>query len=232
MVRRDRSGATGAAGSTGPAGLTWLGTWSSGNSYNLNDAVYYGGSSYISRVASNAGNQPDISPASWNLVAMIGATGAAGPAGPAGAQGLPGPTGLQGIQGLQGPTGPAGPTTSSALCAALYPNITDTRLQQATCAATEGFQNLVFATANSYTENIGGITGANAIAQAEALQKGLPGTYLAWLSDSTKSPSTTFGQSVVPSVRPDSSFTQVAANWTALVSGTIDNPIHRNADGD
>jgi hypothetical protein len=63
-------GPTGAAGATGPAGLTFLGAWSGATAYVANDAVFQSsaGSSYIS-LANNVNQPPDISPASWSLLA-------------------------------------------------------------------------------------------------------------------------------------------------------------------
>ena len=125
------TGATGAAGPQGPAGLpgiSWKGFYSASQSYNQNDAVFYGGTSYISLLSGNVGNEPDVSPSDWAVLAeqgatgpqgatgltgATGATGAAGPQGPVGAtgsQGPAGPTGATGATGAQGPTGPEGPS--------------------------------------------------------------------------------------------------------------------------
>jgi hypothetical protein len=124
------TGATGPQGPAGPVGMIWQGDWSNSSVYAANDAVAYGGSSYIS-LRRNAGSQPDVNTSDWALLAVkgtdgaVGATGAQGPAGPTGPQGPQGATGLQGPigpagplgpsgatgpQGPQGPTGPAGPT--------------------------------------------------------------------------------------------------------------------------
>ena len=122
-------GATGAAGATGPTGLTgaagpagangtnglngtpglvWQGTWSSSVNYALNDAVDFGGTSYLSVVAGNLGQRPDVSAASWAVLAQAGASGATGAAGAAGAAGATGPAGAQGMTGATGATGAAG----------------------------------------------------------------------------------------------------------------------------
>jgi len=82
------TGATGATGPTGPTGATgpqgpgfiWQGTWSSLLTYNVDDTVYYNGSSYIC-IASSTNNIPSSSPTFWSLVAQQGATGPTGPAG-------------------------------------------------------------------------------------------------------------------------------------------------------
>ena len=87
------------------AGLTnvphWKGAWNSGTTYQKDDCASYGGSSYIAlQPSSNA--QPNLTPASWAVMAQQGPAGANGAQGPAGANGA------QGIQGIQGPQGPAG----------------------------------------------------------------------------------------------------------------------------
>jgi hypothetical protein len=74
----------------------------------MNDAVSFGGSSYIA-VAANTGAEPDVSPASWNLLAQMGAAGSQGPAGGTGPQGPQGASGPQGTVGATGATGPIGP---------------------------------------------------------------------------------------------------------------------------
>jgi hypothetical protein len=103
-------GATGATGATGPQGLAWQGVWNISKPYNLNDAVSYNGSSYISLAGGNTGNEPDNTPASWSLVASVGAAGATGATGPAGSTGATGPQGNTGATGAQGPQGATGAT--------------------------------------------------------------------------------------------------------------------------
>ena len=114
------AGATGVTGAMGPAGtngtnglngtpgLTWLGAWGSSVSYAVNDAVSYGGTSYLSVVAGNVGQRPDLYPAAWAVLAQQGVAGAAGPAGAAGAAGVAGPQGATGATGAKGSTGAAG----------------------------------------------------------------------------------------------------------------------------
>ena len=80
-----------------------MGNYVSGTNYGLNDAVSYGGSTYISLVAGNHGNAPDLSPAFWAVLA------AQGPVGPAGAAGATGPAGPAGVAGATGAAGPQGP---------------------------------------------------------------------------------------------------------------------------
>jgi len=118
------AGPTGVTGPKGVKGMNWLSAWNVGTAYQVDDAVSFGGSSYIA-IAPGTGLQPDISPLSWMTLAQKGATGTAGSTGlqgstgltgptgatgPAGAQGIQGPTGLTGSAGATGPQGPAGPT--------------------------------------------------------------------------------------------------------------------------
>jgi collagen type VII alpha len=114
------TGATGAAGAAGPAGasgangangtpgLAWQGAWGSAVSYAVNDAVSFGGASYLSVVAGNVGQRPDLHPASWAVLAQAGATGAAGVTGATGTAGAVGAQGATGVAGAQGATGAAG----------------------------------------------------------------------------------------------------------------------------
>src|ERR1035438_9738585 len=51
------TGAQGLTGPTGPAGLVWRSAWSTTTTYNLNDAVRYGGAGYVSLVANNPGGR-------------------------------------------------------------------------------------------------------------------------------------------------------------------------------
>lgn len=43
-------------------GLRWQGNWASGTSYSTNDAVFFGGSSYVSLVDNNMSNPGSSSP--------------------------------------------------------------------------------------------------------------------------------------------------------------------------
>ena len=92
-------------GGSGGGGITWRGVWASGTTYLVDDAVGYGGSSYVA-VAGNIGAAPSTHPLSWGVLAAAGATG---PAGATGAQGTTGPTGSQGPAGTTGTTGATGP---------------------------------------------------------------------------------------------------------------------------
>ncbi len=76
---------------------------------------------------------------------------------------------------------------------------------------------------------LGGLTGADDECQAMADAEDLGGTWLAWLSDSTGSPSTRFVQSSLPYVRIDGQ--QVAADWADLTDGALDNAIDVDQSG-
>ena len=67
------TGATGATGAQGVPGINWLGTWNSGTTYAIRDAVAYLGSSYYATAAST--NQAPPNASFWNLLAEKGANG-------------------------------------------------------------------------------------------------------------------------------------------------------------
>jgi collagen type VII alpha len=77
-------------------------------SYAVNDAVSYGGESYLSVLAGNVGLRPDLYPAAWAVLAQAGNAGAAGAVGATGAAGVAGPPGATGAKGATGATGAAG----------------------------------------------------------------------------------------------------------------------------
>jgi hypothetical protein len=84
----------------------------------------------------------------------------------------------------------------------------------------------VFVTDGSYTGNLGGLVGADAICQTEAENDGLPGIYKAWIAVAaqpiTIAPSTDFTHLTNIAYRQvDGSL--VANNWSDLVSGTTHN---------
>ncbi len=87
----------------------------------------------------------------------------------------------------------------------------------------------VFVSSATYDGNLGGLAGADAKCQALADAAALPGTYKAWLSDSTGSPSTRFTQSTVPYVLVDG--TVVANDWADLVDGTLAHAIDKTELG-
>ena len=87
----------------------------------------------------------------------------------------------------------------------------------------------VFVTSQSHNGDFGGLSGADSFCQSLAMTAGLSGTYKAWLSDSTGSPSTRFAQASVPYRMIDG--TTIANDWTDLTDGTIQTPINLNEYG-
>lgn len=68
-------------GGSGSA-INWRGAWSSGTTYAKNDAVSESGSSYVSVVGGNIGNNPALdSGANWAILALEGSTGSTGATG-------------------------------------------------------------------------------------------------------------------------------------------------------
>ena len=97
--------------------FSWMGTWQSGVSYDLDDLVEYQGSTFLA-IQATTGTQNPSDDAFWAMFAAAGETGPQGPQGlqgeiglqgSQGETGLQGPQGVQGLQGPQGPEGPAGP---------------------------------------------------------------------------------------------------------------------------
>jgi len=67
--------------------------------------------------------------------------------------------------------------------------------------------------------DFGGLTGADAECQTLASAAGLPGTFLAWMSDDNTSASDRFSHSVMPYERVDGM--QIAADWADLTDSSI-----------
>lgn len=89
-------GPQGPTGPEGPRGLEWRGAWDATIAYAANDTVQHNGTSWVTSVATVAGDEPGVA-AAWEILAQQGATGPQGPTGP---EGPTGPTGPQGPEGL------------------------------------------------------------------------------------------------------------------------------------
>lgn len=89
---------------------------------------------------------------------------------------------------------------------------------------------LVFVTSTGFTANLGGLAGADDKCNSLAAAAGLPGTYLAWLSDGTNSPDTRFNKSTNPYIRAFDSAT-VANDYADLTDGALINPIVLDENG-
>ena len=92
-------GPIGPQGTEGPVGsagqsFTYRGVYSSTTTYAHDDVISADGSSYISLVDDNLGNDPTTDAVNWSPIAIHGAQGTQGPQGP------------QGVVGSQGPPGP------------------------------------------------------------------------------------------------------------------------------
>lgn len=87
----------------------------------------------------------------------------------------------------------------------------------------------VFITSTTTTGALGGLSGADASCQALADAANLRGTYRAWLSDTTGSPSTRFTQSTVPYIRVDG--VAIASSYADLTDGALLAPLRINELG-
>ncbi len=94
---------------------------------------------------------------------------------------------------------------------------------------TAGGPKRVFVSSTTYNGNLGGIAGANSKCQSRADAASLGGTWKAWISTSTSSPSTTFTQSAFPYSMVNG--TQIASNWNDLTDGSINTTINLNEFG-
>jgi hypothetical protein len=87
---------------------------------------------------------------------------------------------------------------------------------------------LVFVTSWAVNGNLGGLDGADEICQFLAEENGLPGTYLAWLSDDIGAPSARFMRSPGPYLLLNE--TIIADDWADLTSGSLKAPINRTEE--
>jgi hypothetical protein len=77
----------------------------------------------------------------------------------------------------------------------------------------------VFVSSKTYDGNMGGALGADALCATLAMQAGLGGTWMAWVSDATTSPSQRFTKATVPYRRLDG--VAVASSWADLTTGIL-----------
>jgi len=77
---------------------------------------------------------------------------------------------------------------------------------------------IAFLTSGSYYGDFGGLAGADAICQRLAREENLPGTFKAWLSDSTTNAADRLSHSVVPYALVNGAV--VASNWQDLTDGS------------
>lgn len=131
------------------------------------------------------------------------------------------------------PTPTLAPTLTPTLTPT--PNPTVTPIPTNTPAPTPS-SRYSFITSSTYQGNLGGLSGADTICQNLADNAGIGSTvgksYKAWLSDSTKSPTTPsrlFVQSTVPYTRRNG--TVIANNWTDLTDGSLANKLTYDEGG-
>ncbi|MET0793901.1 MAG: hypothetical protein ABW061_20445 [Polyangiaceae bacterium] len=87
----------------------------------------------------------------------------------------------------------------------------------------------VFITSTTFSSNMGGYAGADALCAAAAGDASLSGTFLAWVSDGSVTPASRFTQSTVPYALVDG--TIVANNWAGLTSGNLRHAINLTESG-
>ncbi|MBW2294474.1 MAG: hypothetical protein JRG89_17575 [Deltaproteobacteria bacterium] len=87
----------------------------------------------------------------------------------------------------------------------------------------------VFVTSQIFNGALGGLAGADEKCQILAIAAGRSGSYRAWLSDSTDSPSTTFTRSDDPYRLVDG--TRIADDWTDLTTNDFLNAIDLDENG-
>jgi len=90
-------------------------------------------------------------------------------------------------------------------------------------------RRLVFATSVALPSNLGGAAAADNSCQLFASRAGLPGTYKAWLTDSSASPYGRFYRGKGDYVLVDG--TVIAHGWEQLTSGNLNHPISLDEHG-
>jgi hypothetical protein len=100
-------------------------------------------------------------------------------------------------------------------------NVCDSGACRALRCGDPGQDCTVFISSESYTGNLGGLAGADAKCQALADAAGIPGTYMAWLSDGAASPSTRFPTKSSSPYKLLNGV-KIADNWADLTDGTLD----------
>jgi len=156
-----------------------------------------------------------------------GDTGATGAQGPAGADStVPGPQGSPGATGETGATGPGIPTVPARLETEM---LSFKVCPGKTTPQWEECQKYVFITSQKYNGNLGGLAGADEKCQTLAVAASLEGTYKAWLSDSTSTPSGRFIKTQTEFRLVDG--TVIANDWDDLTDATLDSNINVDENG-
>jgi len=148
-----------------------------------------------------------------------GATGLTGAQGPAGADGAEGLSGIDGLNGLDAPDRQADRCW-------IFQAIKGAGLLNAVLVppyCSHALTNTVFITSTSFGANLGGLDGADRLCQSRADAVSLPGTYRAWLADTTGAPESRFTRSINPYVLTNG--TQIAVNYDAFASDIHEAPM-------
>jgi hypothetical protein len=169
----------------------------------------------------DGGREPDATAGSAGMDGAGGfaGTGSGGQSGTAGS----GPAGSSGTSGSGGSDAGGDAIVVDALGDAVTPDAV------ALCQGGECKRLFVSSAPPPGAANLGGLSGADAFCQSAANAKQLGGSWKAWLSDATTSASARLTHATVPYVLLDRS--TVAANWTALTSGTLAHTINVSEDG-
>ena len=212
-------GIQGAIGPTGPAGPTGL----VGATGTQGPTGPTGPQGLTGQTGPQGSTGPQGIQGAIGPTGPVGATGTEGPTGPTGSQGLLGETGAQGPTGPTGPQGPGGPG-GWELCL-LY------RLQARPVPSTLASvcPKFVFVTSQTYTANLGGLSGADTKCQTLAQAAGLSGTYKAWLSDSSTDASSRLSHASTPYTLVTG--VVVANDWAGLTTMPLSNSISVNEVG-
>ncbi|MCA9878249.1 MAG: hypothetical protein KC442_10725 [Thermomicrobiales bacterium] len=88
---------------------------------------------------------------------------------------------------------------------------------------------LAFVTSTLHNGALGGLEGADAVCQDLAAGAGLPGVYMAWLSDSTGSPADRFMRATAPYTLRGGPI--IANNWDDLTSGGLQRALNKTEQG-
>jgi hypothetical protein len=98
-------------------------------------------------------------------------------------------------------------------------------------SVTTDYIKKMFLTSTTYTGNGSGTSGFDADCAARATAASLAGTFKSWtaVTTGTDDPATRFTQSVAPYQEVDG--TQIAANWSGLISGTLSHVISKTESG-
>ncbi len=103
----------------------------------------------------------------------------------------------------------------------------------ASCSGTPSCERLVFVTRDTFPGATGGIVGGDAkcklAANASSIASVRGRSWYSWMSSSNGSPTLRMVHGTKPYRRVDG--TQVAADWNALVSGTLDAPLRIDENG-